>query len=298
MGSTAAYALALAGLCDDLFLLDARQNLAQAHAIDITEAQTLTGLALPRVHAEEPAAGSVDLLVVAASRPVPRDGVRSGAGSPNVVLMHALADQVRGLVAPDGLVLVLSNPVDILAAVLAEVAGLDPRRVVGYNLNDSVRFRRALARVLDVAPTSVDAMVLGEHGKHQVPLFSRVLVDGERVRIDAADETAVREEISGWFRTWSALEPGRSSGWCTATGVVELIRRMRLGARIPLAAWTGGTSLPESFVTVPVRFEGREPVVDLDAVPVEDHPALAAAALAVAAEAEAALAALPSTVGG
>lgn len=294
VGSTTAYALALGGLCRTLHLVDARDNLAQAHAIDIGEAQTLAGVKVPAVQATRPAPGSADLLILAASLPVPREGVRSGAASPNVALIASLAADVDELLAADGIVLVLTNPVDILAAVVGERTEVDRRRILGYNMNDSIRFRRAVARAVGVDPSLVHAVVLGEHGKHQVPLFSSVRIDGRTVRLTPEQQAAVRQDISEWFRTWSALQPGRSSGWCTATGVTEIVRAMRSGTAFPATAWAEGTSLPAGFVTLPLRFDGRTPVVDLRGLEPSEHQALEAASAHVEAEWRAALDSLQS----
>lgn len=70
--------------------------------------------------------------------------------------------------------MLLSNPVDVLAQALGELSAISKDRIVGYSLNDSIRFRAAIGRELGVAPERIAGLALGEHGDGQVPLFSDV----------------------------------------------------------------------------------------------------------------------------
>lgn len=256
VGSGIVDQLALSGICDAVHLLDVRQELCRAHAIDIAEAQVLTGCTRTTLHvAGSPTeVGAVDLVVLAASRPETPEGDRRDFLAGNLELLRGLAGDVRRLAADRGLVLLLTNPVDILAVALQRLTGLDPARIAGYTLNDSVRFRAALGRELRVDPARVEGVVLGEHGSGQVPVFSRVRLDGAPVRLDAAARERVRADLEGWFARWSALRPGRSSGWLTPRGVLAMVRAVAAGQVLPASVWTGDRpDLPDTFITLPAR---------------------------------------------
>lgn len=78
-----------------------------------------------------------------------------------------------------GVLLIASNPVDLMTMVAFDFAGLPASRVIGTGtLLDSSRLRASLAARLDVAPSTVDALVLGEHGDSEVALFSAVRIGG------------------------------------------------------------------------------------------------------------------------
>src|SRR3546814_6805862 len=79
----------------------------------------------------------------------------------------------------NGIILVASNPVDLMAMIAFDCAGLPASRIIGTGtLLDSSRLRTLLAGELDVAPGSVDALVLGEHGDSEVGLMSTIRVGG------------------------------------------------------------------------------------------------------------------------
>lgn len=256
IGSGTVRQLAVSGACDVVYLVDVRQDLCRAHAIDIGEAQVPAGSTRTRLEVLGSAAdaGAVDLVVLAASRPETPAGDRRVFLAANFALLRGLAADVLRLAGDRGLVLLLSNPVDILADAFCRHTGLDPRRVAGYALNDSIRFRAALGRELGVDATRIDATVLGEHGTGLVPVFSRIRVDGTPRQLDARARGRVRDDLDGWFARWSALRPGRSSGWLTPLGVLQMLRAVADAQVVPASVWTGDRpDLPDTFVTLPAR---------------------------------------------
>lgn len=296
IGSGVVYQLALTGIGETIHLVDVKENVARAHEIDISEAQVLAGVKGPKLHVLNPDnAGSVDradLVIVAASAPEVPGGDRREFLSANLRLLRKLAPTIEQLAGTGGIVLLLSNPVDVLAKCLHRITSIAADRILGYSINDSVRFRAAVARVLDIEPHRVQAQVLGEHGKGQVPIFSSVAVDGKTVPLTAAQQQDVRQDIDGWFDRWSALEPGRSSGWTTPLGVARMIEMMAAEEVFPAAAWTGGTGgMTEAFIAIPVKMAaGRVKASSWRGTP-EEQAAMAEAAKSVRETADLALAA-------
>lgn len=296
IGSGVVERLAREGLAETVHMIDLRDNILDAHAIDISEAQILSGTSRTKLVVGPPADGSpVDLVIVAASAPETPDGDRRDFLLANLRLLQRLVPDIERLSGTEGTVMLLSNPVDVLAESLRRLSNINPDRIVGYSLNDSLRFRAAVARELLIAPDRVDGLVLGEHGNGQVPLFSALTVDGKPADLDPAQRTRVTEDITGWFFRWSALKPGRSSGWTTPLGVAHIVRNMGEGKLHPATAWTRDRDgLPDSFVSLPARFTHGTVIAELGHISSTERDQLIQAAKSVAVAASDALAALDS----
>lgn len=259
VGSGIVYELVMSGLPDRVVAIDSKENVLAAHAIDIREAALVGAGTDTDAHTElvtgSPAElaelADTDVLVLAASRPESPGERRSSLGA-NLRLLREFVPAIGAAVGGGGVVLLVTNPVDILADALRRITRLDPRQIVGYSLNDSIRFREAIGRELDVHPSDIEATVLGEHGVGHVPLFSRVRVNGEPVRLDRAARQRVAEDLDGWMTRWARLEPGRSSGWATPRGVLLTLRRMAAGQLLASSVASGAAyGLSDTYVTLP-----------------------------------------------
>jgi malate/lactate dehydrogenase len=137
----------------------------------------------------------------------------------------AIADELADRLVPgwDGLLVVVTNPVDPLVTRLQARTGFDRRRILGYTVNDSLRLRTGLAMALDTPPGSVEAWVLGEHGDTSVPLFGRVRVDGVPVRPTRDQAAAAEEYLRTFYVRHVALDSGRSSTWTSGLGVARMV---------------------------------------------------------------------------
>jgi malate/lactate dehydrogenase len=162
-------------------------------------------------------ARDADVVVLLSATPLTVGTSRLEYLAKNAVIADALAPP------EDGVIVVVTNPVDPLVTRLQRRTGFDRRRILGYTINDSLRLRTGLARALGVPPGSVDAWAIGEHGDLSVPLFDRVAVNGEPVR-PTRDQAAAAEE---YFRTWYvrhvALDSGRSSTWTSGLGIARMV---------------------------------------------------------------------------
>ena len=177
VGATTAYSLALQGIGSELVLVDRDPQLAQAHRMDILHAT-------PFAHPVHLQAGSLaDLkgcaLVILAA------GVAQLPGESRLELLGRNAKVFAELVpqivrhAGDAILLVASNPLDIMTQITTAISGLPPGKVLGSGtMLDSARFRSLLAERFHVAPSSVHAQVLGEHGDSEVLIWSSAHVAG------------------------------------------------------------------------------------------------------------------------
>jgi L-lactate dehydrogenase len=177
VGSTAAYSLALQGTVSELVLVDRAFALAQAHAMDMMHA---TPFARPvHIHAGSYAdlAGSAIVIIAA--------GVAQQSGESRLQLLTrnagVFADVVPQIMrhAGDAILLVATNPLDIMTQITTKLAGLPANRVIGSGtMLDTARFRTRLAELFQVAADSVHAYVLGEHGDSEVLVWSSAMIAG------------------------------------------------------------------------------------------------------------------------
>ncbi len=180
VGSTAAYAMVLRGVGREIVMVDINKKRAQAEADDIFHA-------VPFAHSLEVRAGDyADLdgsrVVVLAS------GVSQKPGETRLQLLGRnaaiLADVVPNVLhhAPDAILLVAANPVDIMTHLAARYAGdhgVSPHHVIGSGTTlDTARFRVLLGRHLGVDPQHIHGYVVGEHGDSEVLTWSLVTVGG------------------------------------------------------------------------------------------------------------------------
>jgi len=180
VGSTAAYAMVLQGVGSEFVLVDINRKLADAHAQDILHAT-------PFAHPARVAAGDyedlkgADIVVIAA-------GVAQKPGETRLQLLERNAQVFADVVpkvcqnAPNAILLIATNPVDVMTQVATRLSGLPPERVIGSGtILDTARFRALLGEYLGVSPQSVHAYVLGEHGDSEVLIWSEARVGGVSV---------------------------------------------------------------------------------------------------------------------
>jgi L-lactate dehydrogenase len=177
VGSTAAYTLVLKGLVNELVLIDINAKMAQAHAEDILHAT-------PFARAVRVVAGDYALLE-RADVVILCCGVGQRPGETRLQLLERNAAIFSGVVgqvlrfAEAPILLVASNPVDIMTHVTLKLSGLPPGKVIGSGtILDTARFRAFLGEHLGVSPSSIHAYVLGEHGDSEVLAWSGVKVGG------------------------------------------------------------------------------------------------------------------------
>ncbi|KAI9556905.1 lactate dehydrogese A [Daphnia sinensis] len=131
-------------------------------------------------------------------------GARQREGESRLDLVQRNADIFKGVIpklvqhSPDTILLVVSNPVDLLTYVAWKLSGLPKERVIGSGTNvDSSRFRFLLSERFNVAPVSIHGWIIGEHGDSSVPVWSGVNVAGVRLR-DLYPAAGTPADVEGW----------------------------------------------------------------------------------------------------
>ena len=230
VGSTAAYAMVLQGVGSEFVLVDINRKLADAHAQDILHAT-------PFAHPARVAAGDyedlkgADIVVIAA-------GVAQKPGETRLQLLERNAQVFADVVpkvcqnAPNAILLIATNPVDVMTQVATRLSGLPPERVIGSGtILDTARFRALLGDYLGVSPQSVHAYVLGEHGDSEVLIWSEARVGGVSVfdfanQINRPITEEVRKQIDDGvrFAAYRIIEGKGATYFGIGAGLARLAR--------------------------------------------------------------------------
>jgi L-lactate dehydrogenase len=204
VGSAAAFAVGLRASAREVVLVDMNARLATAQAEDISHAMPFASSTVIRAGEYVDLAGATVVIVAA--------GVGQKPGETRLELLGRNAQvfkQVIGevlAVAPGAILVIASNPVDVMTDVATRLSGLPPERVIGSGtLLDTARFRALLGVHLGVTPRSIHAYVLGEHGDSEVLAWSGARVgtlplSDFAAQVSAPMTRAVREEIDAGVR--------------------------------------------------------------------------------------------------
>src|SRR6266540_3640944 len=176
-GSTTVQRIAEKGLADEVVMTDIVEGLPQGLALDMNQSRPIEGFE---------------------TRIVGSNGYEESAGS-DVCVINAriVGDVTRKFVegSPEAVIVVVSNPLDEMTALAAEVSGFPRERVMGQaGMLDTARFKHFVAEELDTSPARVEAMTLGSHGDTMVPVPSLVKVDG-RALTELADAATIERVV-------------------------------------------------------------------------------------------------------
>ena len=189
----------------------------------------------------------------------------------NAGIVKSVSEQVKKT-SPNAIVIVVSNPLDVMCYVAKEVTGFPRERVIGMaGVLDTARYRAFLAEALDVSVRDIQAMVLGGHGDTMVPLISYTSVSGipitqlmDRAKLDAiVDRTRNGgAEIVKHLKTGSAYYAPSAGAVQMAEAIVKDQRRI-----LPCAAWLEGEyGMKGLYLGVPCKLgrNGLEKVIEVE----------------------------------
>jgi L-lactate dehydrogenase len=260
VGSSAAYAITLGGLASELVLIDVNVCLARAQAEDILHA---TPFAAPvRLTAGDYAALEGAEIVILACGVGQRPGeTRLELLKRNAAVFEAVVPQVMKY-TPDAVLLIASNPVDVVTHIVSSISGAPYSRVIGSGtILDTARFRAMVADVLEVSPSSVHGYVVGEHGDSEVLLWSSARVGtlslGQFARQTGAEVTHnTRARIDDGVRraAYRIIEGKGATYYGIGAGLARMVRAIRNDERAVFtvsARTTGVAAFPEVCFSVP-----------------------------------------------
>ncbi len=272
VGATTAQRLAEKALARTVVMVDVIAGVPQGKSLDQWESAPIQGFDTRIVGSNDygPAAGS-QLVVVTAGIARKPGMSRDELVRTNADIVKQVAEQIKTH-CPQAIVVVVSNPLDVMCWVTKQVTGFPRERVIGMaGVLDTARYRAFLAEALDVSVEDIQAIVLGGHGDTMVPLISYTTVSGipisqllDRTRLDAiVDRTRNGgAEIVAFLKTGSAY-------YAPSAAVVQMVEAIVNDKKriLPCAAWLQGEyGLSGMYSGVPCKLgrRGLEQILQIE----------------------------------
>lgn len=181
VGESVAFSLMLKEVASELVMIDVDAERAEGSAFDMEDATAFYSETTVRTGSYEECQNA-DIIIITAGIARKPGQTRLDLAKTNVSIVRDITKNIMKH-AENPIVLVISNPVDVMTCVVQETSGLPSERVIGTGTTlDTARLRRLISEACQVAVTDVNAYVLGEHGDTQVPIWSRATVGGENIK--------------------------------------------------------------------------------------------------------------------
>lgn len=266
VGSCAGFALQAGRIVREIALVDVNRELAEGQALDLLHGSALVADQRITGGGTEQAADA-DLVVITAGLRRKPDESRLDLINRNVELFRGiLADLKKHGLKKDAMVFVVSNPVDVLTYLAVKELPLGPGRVFGLGtMLDTTRLRGILAHQLNVPPTQVAAMMLGEHGDSMVAIWSAAQVAGLPLDKWPGVSSTLIQEVEKRTRGSGAevIKKKTGAGFAVGVSIAEVVHSIALDRRriLPVSTLqTGAYQLRDVCLSVPTVI-GREGIL-------------------------------------
>ncbi len=288
VGATTAQRLAEKELARTVVMVDVAEGIPQGKGLDQWESAPIEGFdsRIIGTNSYEETAGS-DIVVITAGIARKPGMSRDDLLNTNAGIVKQVSEQVKKT-SPNSILIIVSNPLDVMSYVAMQVTGFPRERVLGMaGVLDTARYRSFLAEAADVSVRDIQAMVLGGHGDTMVPLISYTSVSGipitQLISKEKLDAIVARTRTGGGeivkhLKTGSAYYAPSSA----AVQMCEAIARDQKRI-LPCAAWLQGEyGLRDLFLGVPCKLgrAGLEKIYEVE-LTADERKALEASAEAV-----------------
>ena len=272
VGATAAQRVAEKELARTVVMVDVVEGVPQGKGLDQWQSAPIEGFdsRVIGTNGYEESAGS-DIVIITAGIARKPGMSRDDLLNTNAGIVKQVSEQVRST-SPNAIIIVVSNPLDVMCYVAKAVSGFPRERVIGMaGVLDTARYRAFLAEALDVSVRDIQAMVLGGHGDTMVPLISYTSVSGipvtqlmERATLDAiVDRTRNGgAEIVKHLKTGSAYYAPSAGAVQMAEAIVRDQKRI-----LPCSAWLEGEyGMKGLYLGVPCKLgrKGLEKIIEVE----------------------------------
>ena len=272
VGATTAQRLAEKELAKLVVMVDVVDGVPQGKALDQWESAPIEGFDTRVIGSNryDETAGS-DIVIITAGIARKPGMSRDDLLNTNAGIVKSVSEQVKRT-SPNAIIIMVSNPLDVMCYVAKQVTGFPRERVLGMaGVLDTARYRSFLADALDVSVEDIQAMVLGGHGDTMVPLISYTTVSGIPVTqlMDQATLDAIVDrtrnggaEIVKFLKTGSAYYAPSAAAVQMAEAIVLDKKRV-----LPCAAWLDGEyGMSGLFLGVPCKLgrKGLEQIIEVE----------------------------------
>lgn len=230
VGSTFAFGLLLSGLASEIVLVDANARRAEGEAMDLMHAVPFARTARVWSGPVDECRGAAVTVIAAGAAQKPGES-RMDLVQRNAAIFRDLVPRIAEA-NPRGIIVVATNPVDVLSYLTYRISGLPAERVIGSGtILDTARFRMLLAEHYGVDPRSVHAHIAGEHGDSEVPVWSAANIAGmpiqdfgatSGIEHDAAALDAIFENTRD--AAYKIIERKGATYYAVAAGLVRIVQ--------------------------------------------------------------------------
>ena len=272
VGATCANVLATREVCNEVVLLDIKEGFAEGKALDIWETSPINLYDTRTVGSTNDytkTAGS-DVVVITSGLPRKPGMSRDDLIATNAGIVKSVTAQIM-VHSPDAILLIVSNPLDVMTYCAYLTAGIDSTKVIGMaGILDTARYRAFLAEELNVSPKDIQAVLMGGHGDTMVPLPRYTTVGGIPVTEMIDDdklEAIVNRTKKGGGEIVNLL--GTSAWYAPGAAAAQMVEAIVKDQRrvFPACVWMQGEyGISDMYLGVPVILgkNGIEKVIELD----------------------------------
>ena len=246
VGCCAAYALQWGGIISEIILYDIAESLVQGEALDLLHGGSL--LNDQRICSGDiTTAAKSDLIIITAGLRRKPDESRLDLINRNVSLFLSIINDLKAAgLREDVILVVVSNPVDILTYLAIQHTDLPSSQVIGLGtLLDTSRFCSLIADTIKAAPTQINALILGEHGDSMVPIWSSATCSGFSLKNHPDLSSSTKVKIFERTRQSGAevIRLKGGAGWAVGTAIAVLVHAIISDQRrlLPVSSLQTGT---------------------------------------------------------
>ena len=272
VGATCANVLASNEVANEIILLDIKEGVAEGKALDIWETSPIEMYDSRTIGVTNDYAATAGSEVVVITSGLPRkpgmsrdDLIATNAGIVKMVTENIIKH------SPDAIIIIVSNPLDVMTYQAFKVAGIDSSKVFGMaGILDTARYRSFLAMELNVSPKDIQAVLMGGHGDTMVPLPRYTTVGGIPVT-EMIDEDKLEAIVDRTKKGGGEIVKllGTSAWYAPGAAAAQMVEAIVKDQRrvFPVCAWlTGEYDQNEIYLGVPVILgkNGIEKIIELD----------------------------------
>jgi len=270
VGATCANVLATREVANEVVLLDIKDGFAEGKALDIWETAPINLYDTRTVGATNDYAktSGSDVVVITSGLPRKPGMTRDDLIATNSGIVKSVTESILQH-SPDAIIIVVSNPLDVMTYCAYLTAGKDSKKVMGMaGILDTARYRAFLAEALDCSPKDIQAVLMGGHGDTMVPLPRYTTVGGipvtELIEADQLEAIVQRTKKGGG----EIVNLLGTSAWYAPGAAAAQMAIVRDQKRIfPVCAWlTGEYGINDLYIGVPVKLgkNGIEEIIELN----------------------------------
>ncbi|UXU53591.1 L-lactate dehydrogenase [Staphylococcus arlettae] len=281
VGSSYAFAMVVQGIADDLTIIDLDETKVTGDVADLNHSAPYSSTTVNIKKGDYKDCADADIIVITA-------GAAQKSGETRLDLVEKNAKIIKSIVSTimkyqfNGIFLIASNPVDILSYVAYKTSGLPKNQVIGSGtVLDTARLKHQISKYVDVAPASIDANIIGEHGDSELAVWSQANIAGQPVLEILNNNSQHKQLIDTIFRNtrdaaYEIIQAKGATYYGIAQALVHITQAILKNQNIVLTTSSyleGEYNQQDVYIGVPTLLN-RNGAVNVIAMPLNDEEKL------------------------